>query len=226
MQVVASKKAADILSRPNAIHLIAQLNQSALALSPLLGIDDTGVRFEPFGVDRIAEEGDCFELSSNLSLQVLETPGHTWDFLSYYVPERRLLIASEAVGTREQRGHIMIDCLVDFDHYYQSIQRLKNLAVDILFQGHIYAFTGSDAQVHLDTSLDRSLRFKAMVKQFMRETGNDIQAVMQRFKAIEWESNPGLRQPEPAYLLNLEARIKTVLRAIAADAGKLYEKVH
>jgi hypothetical protein len=36
--------------------------------------------------------------------------------------------------------------------------------------------------------------------------------VKRKVKAVEWDHTPGMRQPEPAYLLNLEARINAVLR--------------
>ena len=44
-----------------------------------------------------------------------------------------------------------------------------------------------------------------------REKG-DIQLVMKQVKAFEWDGKIGIRQPEPAYVLNLEARINTVHR--------------
>jgi glyoxylase-like metal-dependent hydrolase (beta-lactamase superfamily II) len=142
----------------------------------------------------------------------MHTPGHTWDFLSYYVPQRKLLISSEALGTPDETGYIVTDCLVDYDMHYQSMQRLSMLDVETLCLGHVYSCTGSDARQHIAESLVQSCRFRHMVERFLVEDGSNIHTVMKRVKAIEWDGKSGLRQPEPAYLLNLEARIKTILR--------------
>ena len=130
------------------------------------GVETGNGQFEPFGVDATAGEGDCFEISPDLTVRVMQTPGHTWDFLSYYVPQRKLLVSSEALGTPDETGYIVTDCLVDYDVHYQSMLRLNALDVDTLCLGHIYACTGSDARRHMDASLVHSRRFFNMVAQF------------------------------------------------------------
>ena len=176
------------------------------------GVESGDVQFEPFGVDATAGEGDCFEISPDLTVRVMETPGHTWDFLSYYVPQRKLLVSSEALGTPDETGYIVTDCLVDYDVHYQSMLRLNDLDVDTLCLGHIYACTGSDARRHMDASLVHSRRFFDMVERFLSDEKGDVPAVMKRVKAYEWDGKAGIRQPEPAYVLNLEARINSVAR--------------
>ena len=51
-----------------------------------------------------------------------------------------------------------------------------------------------------------------MVERLLDQEKGDTQSVMKQIKAFEWDGKTGLRQPEPAYVLNLEARIKTVRR--------------
>jgi glyoxylase-like metal-dependent hydrolase (beta-lactamase superfamily II) len=219
MKVVCSPKAADVFGRPNAVALIADLNRSAAGMAADLDIDPSDVQFEPFRVDATAGEGDRFEISPDLSVHVLETPGHTRDFLSYYVPQVELLVASEALGTPDETGYIVTDCLVDYDMHYRSMERLNRLAVTTLCLGHICACTGEDARRHMAASLVQSRRFKDMVERFLAEEQGDIQTVMTRVKAVEWDGKSVLRQPEPAYVLNLEARIKTILRKWRAGAA-------
>ncbi len=219
MKVVCSKKAADVFGRPNAIALIADLNRFAAGMAPDFGVDLGNARFEPFTVDVRAGEGDCFEMSAGLTVRTMETPGHTWDFLSYYIPQRKLLVSSEALGTPDETGYIVTDCLVDYDVHYQSMQRLEALDVETLCLGHIYSCTGSDARRHVAQSLVQSRRFRRMVEQLLVQENGNIPAVMQRVKAYEWDGKPGLRQPEPAYVLNLEARINTVVRKWQAAQG-------
>lgn len=212
MQVVCSEKAANIFDRPNAISLIFDLNRFAAGMAVDFGVDPGDTIFESFSVDATTEEGDCFEISPDLTVQVMETPGHTWDFLSYTVPQLKLLVASEALGTPDETGYIVTDCLVDYDVHYQSMRRLSTLDIETLCLGHVYSCTGSDARRHVAESLVQSRRFRDMVERYLETENGHIPAVMKLVKAIEWDGKSGLRQPEPAYVLNLEARINTIVR--------------
>lgn len=220
MKVVCSKKAAGVFGRASAISLISDLNRFAAGMAVDFGVDPGGAHFEPFSVDEEAGEGDRFEISPGFSVHVMETPGHTWDFLSYYVPRRKLLVSSEALGTPDETGYIVTDCLVDYDVHYHSMERLAALDVEILCLGHIYSCTGTDARRHMAASLTQSRSFKEMVQQFLEEENGDVPSVMKRVKAHEWDGKTGFRQPEPAYVLNLEARINTVLRKWQAKQEK------
>jgi 2-aminobenzoylacetyl-CoA thioesterase len=212
MKVVCSAMAADVFQRPNAISRITDLNHFAAGMAAEFGIPPGDAPFASFGVDGMAGEGDRFEISQGRIVQAMETPGHTRDFLSYYIAGEKLLIASEALGTPDETGYIVTDCLVDYDVHYRSMERLNALDVETLCLGHIYACTGSDARFHMDQSLVQSRRFRRMVEDFLDEEKGDVQAVMRRVKAFEWDGKPGIRQPEPAYVLNLEARIQTIRR--------------
>ena len=70
------------------------------------------------------------------TVHVLATPGHTRDMLSYYIPERRMLIGTEAVGAEDMAGRVIIAPLSDYDAYLSSMERLSLLDVDVLCQGH------------------------------------------------------------------------------------------
>jgi glyoxylase-like metal-dependent hydrolase (beta-lactamase superfamily II) len=212
MQIVSSAKAADVFTRPNAVKLIAELNRFAAGMAADFGLDAAGGEFEPFAVDRVVAEGDTLRISPDVRVTVMETPGHTWDFLSYHIPAYRMLVASEAVGTPDETGYLVTDCLVDYDVHYRSMQRLSRLDVDILCLGHIYSCTGGEARRHMQASLTESRRFRSMVERLLDETEGDTAAAMKRIKAYEWDGKPGLRQPEPAYVLNLEARLNAVRR--------------
>ena len=212
MKVVGSQKAADVMKRPNAVALITELNRSSAPLAAKWGIEASDTSFASFTVDIVAREGNRFEIAPDLTLHTMETPGHTWDFLSYYMPERKLLMASEALGTRDETGGIIVDCLVDYDACIHSIERLNALDVDILFLGHVSSVTGPDACQHIKDSMRQLKGFKIMVEQLMIDAGGDLDAVKRKVKALEWDHIPGMRQPEPAYLLNLDARIDVVLR--------------
>lgn len=212
LRVGASIKAAEIIKRPNAVKLIQTLSENASeALAALDELKLLNEPFEPFDVDMVLEDGDVIELEDGLTVRVFSAPGHTADFLSYYIPERKMLIASEAGGCAEYSGYIHTACLSDFGVYLNSLRRLTSLEVDILCQGHRFVYVGEDAQTFLMRSMKTALDFKAMVQEFWEDENEDLSRVMARIRGIEYDPLPLPKQPEPAYLANLEARVKSIV---------------
>jgi glyoxylase-like metal-dependent hydrolase (beta-lactamase superfamily II) len=211
MKVAGSEHSRRILERPNAVRLIRELNRNAA--DAVHGIDPgllTNEPFEPCGIDLVIEPGSTVPLWPDLGLRALHTPGHTWDFLSFHVPERNLLVASEAVGVLHPNDYLVCECLVDFEAYLTSLRRLARLEAEILCQAHHYVFTGPDVEAFLRRSTRMTLEFQSLVERIWEET-RDLGETLERVKALEYDPMPPPRQPEPAYRLNLEARIRAVL---------------
>jgi glyoxylase-like metal-dependent hydrolase (beta-lactamase superfamily II) len=217
LKIAASRSAADIIERPNALETISGLNTAAVDwlenAAPGLAAK---VPFQPFSVDVILAEGDRIELPGGLTVQVLETPGHTWDSLSFYIPEKKLLLAGEAVGCMSPTGILSTEFLVDFDLYIQSIERLARLNVDILCQSHHQVFTGENARTVLKRAIPAALAFKNRVEQLLHEENSQVEKVVERIKSEEYDSQPDPKQPEQAYLLNIQARVKSLAKKLAA----------
>ena len=212
MKVGASPESAEILKRPNAVKLIRALSENAreavAGIAEALLVKDG---FEPFAVDRPLRDGERIEIGGGLGVEILSTPGHTRDFLSYYVPEKKILVSSEAGGCAVNSGYISVDCLTDFDVYMASLNRLASLDVEVLCQGHRYVYTDEDVQPFFEKSIRSALEFKDMVEDFRHEESGDLQRIMARIKEFEYDPLPQPKQPEQAYLANLGARVKSIL---------------
>jgi glyoxylase-like metal-dependent hydrolase (beta-lactamase superfamily II) len=216
MKVVSSEKARRIFGRPNAIALIKELNRVAEQLVQSIGLDYKPFAvFHPFETDLTAGKGDFFELSPDLTVRVMETPGHTWDCLSFYIPEKKILFSSEAAGQPDRTGYIVSDCPADYGEYLLSLKRLSSLELEVLCLGHLLVYTLRDVKRYFRESLAACEKFHNLVANYLSEQQGDLQQVKKRIKAIEYDSKMGIKQPEPAYLLNLEARIKAVQKHIA-----------
>jgi len=215
MKVITSKKAKDILGRPNAIKLIKALNQASEEIAGDIKIDfASSGEFKPFEIDETVKDNDTFKISNGLNIRIIETPGHTSDCLSYYIQEKKILISSEAAGQSDLTGYIVSDCLYDYDQYFSSMKRLSLLDIEILCPGHLFVYTGDDAKKFLRESMLECERFRKLVELCLDEEDGDLDRVRIRIKKIEYDSNDGPKQPEPAYLLNLEARIKAVAKKL------------
>jgi glyoxylase-like metal-dependent hydrolase (beta-lactamase superfamily II) len=217
LEVCASARAADILKRPNAQELIAKLSEEILApVSAVPCMDPSRLlahAFQPFEVDTVLTNGQIVELEEGLTVEVLATPGHTRDQLSYYIPEKRILIATESVGLLERSGHIVCEFLVDYDAYVASLKRLAALPVEVLCQGHHYVFVGRDeVKRFFARSLHEAERFKNRVYELLDAESGSIERVMERIKAEQWDVNKGPKQTLPAYLLNLRARVSHLVK--------------
>jgi glyoxylase-like metal-dependent hydrolase (beta-lactamase superfamily II) len=217
LRTAAAEHAQAILARPNAISLMQALTKAAVQTAAINGFAaDPDIEFEPFGIDRVLKEGDVLHPSDDTAVQVLATPGHTRDCLSFYIPSRKVLIASEAAGIMDTTGYIVSDCLVDYDMYLDSLKRLSRLDVDILCLGHRYALSGEDARRYLSRSIAHCLEFRDIVAESLDRERNDLARTVQAIKAWEYDGKPEPKQPEPAYRINLEARVN----AVAKHLGK------
>lgn len=164
--------------------------------------------FEPFIIDEVLREGDIIELSDNTHVHIIETPGHTRDMLSYYVPEKKILISTESAGVMDQTGHIVTEFLVDFDSYISSLQRLAALDVDVFCPGHHYIFVGEEVKLFFKNSLVAAQRFREKAEKLLGEAEGSIDYVIRAIKSEEYDTNPGPKQPETAYLINLRTRVE------------------
>ena len=220
MEVVASHKAGEILKRPSAVERIRYLNLAAEVLVKQIGVNGTpGAHFESFDIDRYVQEGDRVEIAAGCCVEVIASPGHTWDCLSYRISDKNILLSSEAAGQPDQSGYIVTDCLADYDCYLRSLQQLKALTPDVLCPGHIFVFSAEDASAYLERAQVACIDFFNLVSACAREENEDVERIKQRIRAHEYDANPGPKQPEPAYLINLEARIRAILKAGSITTG-------
>ena len=222
MTVVASERTKKVLGRPNALALMRELTEFAEQLMPKSAIELKALdKFEPFEADLTAKEGDVIGLSRDIAVQVLETPGHTRDSLSYYIPRKKILLCAEAAGVPDATGYVVCEALVDYDLYVESMRRLSKLDIEVLCLGHRQALTGQEAKAYFQKSMADCRRFLNLVEIALNEYGGDVPQTMARVKTVEYDPVKGPKQIEPAYLLNLEAKVKAIKKRIERKPGNL-----
>ncbi|MFP4444710.1 MAG: MBL fold metallo-hydrolase [Desulfosudaceae bacterium] len=223
MDVCASPRVGALMERPSVIERIRMLSSAgeASAVEYVGDFPFDGRTFEPFTVDRALADGDEISVSDDLTVQVIATPGHTRDCLSYYIPEKKVLIASEAVGIPDNTGYVVTDFLVDYDTFMESMERLDGLDIDVLCFGHNYIYTGEDCRGFIAGAKQYARKFFQQVADSLDEEQGDVSRVIQRLRAMEYDKILEPKQPEPAYLMNLEARIMAVQKRLA-QAGERF----
>jgi glyoxylase-like metal-dependent hydrolase (beta-lactamase superfamily II) len=213
LKIAASALAAEFMGRANVVNRITALSRDLIALTAVIpGVDASKLLqnpFEPFKVDLLLKDGDRIAVEEGLTVEVLATPGHTRDMLSYYVPEKKILIATEASGCIDRAGTLITEFLFNYETYLSSLKRLAGLEVEILCQGHHRVFVGRDeVKAFFTWSLQEAVRFKDRVYELLDATKSNIEEVIRLIKQEQYDINLNVKQPEKAYLLNLTARVK------------------
>lgn len=149
--ILASAPAAKTLGAEKAISFFAKIDD--LLTTSLLG---NGLISErplpspapslPFAVDRVVRDGEIIEVDEGVAFQVLETPGHSDCSLSFFEPQRGILIISDATGYyMPQPDHWWPNYFYDYAAYVRSIERLAALPAELLCLSHNAAIRGRDA---------------------------------------------------------------------------------
>jgi len=212
MQICCPAPGAHILTRPNALETIRQLNQSGAQYLQQLGKVDKDVPgFEDFEVDRKIDDGECFDLGMGLSLQAIATPGHTKDSTSYYIPEKKILFTGEAAGIMAPNGYIFSEWLTSYKDYINSLKKLASLQIEILCLGHGFILTGRDAADYMPRAIESCDKFLHLIQSTLEKTGGDEKEAKALIKKMEYDPLPDPKQPDIAYLLNLDAKIGAVV---------------
>lgn len=207
LKVAAHPRVGEIVARPGAVALIRRLNETVLGGPP--PVDDPTLRvFEPFPVDEPLADGDRIELGDGVTVEVLATPGHTQDSLSYYLPHARAVICGEAAGVPGLDGTIMPEFLQDYEAYVTSLERLAGLDLDIIGLPHNGVLTGPEARAYMQASLTATHAFHRRLGEALDAAHGDPEPAFGELMRQLYSSNVG--QPPDAFAINLRAMLRQV----------------
>lgn len=221
MKIGASELACQIMSKQKSLDHISSLNLFAESIF----FSDThlsSVPFQPFQIDTILSEGDVLNIGNSLNISVLETPGHTRDSLCFYLNEQKTIFTGDCGGIVHDSGYIFYDFLSGCAAYIHSLSKICNSGAEILCPGHYNSFKGAKCEQYLVDLLPECMKFIDYVSGILSAHNNDINICMNIIKSFEYDLLPQPKQPEPAYLLNLEARLRSVLSFVSTDSRHLF----
>ncbi len=169
---------------------------------------DEDVKLETFSLDMELKEGDSIDLGS-LTCVVYETPGHTRDSLSYYIPEIETLIPGECLGVPEgnKGDSVQVEFLSSFDEYINSIKKMQLLNAKILCHAHGWVFTDNDVPEFIDMSLKATYVYRKLIESYLDGAGGDIKKTIEIIIKKEYEEKGNIFQEKNAYITNLTAQV-------------------
>ena len=209
LKVVASKLAAEVFKRPNAVQLIQSLSQGMEeAFKSQIGGAD--VTFRGLELDRTLEDGDEIVLQDGTRIQAIATPGHTRDAVSYYIPKLKALVCGEAVGSLDRNLEVRSVFLSSCNDYLTSLEKLQDLEIEILLMGHAHVLTEGDARGIVARAIEATRAFKKRIEEELGFYKGDQEGVVKKIFREDYVEKKLIQQDERPYLINLTAQVKAI----------------
>ena len=169
--VAASRRAKALLADPGVSNRMKELNHEAVVQAGLerkaleMGFDFTGIE-----VEETLQEGDKVSCGE-VSLDVLEVPGHSSCSIALYLQEEKALFASDAAGVRFGE-YYMAAGNSNFDLFQQSLEKMSRLEVDVLLGEHFGALVGAEGRGYLKKAMEEAARTRRLLEDSYRRTGD------------------------------------------------------
>ncbi|HEU18836.1 MAG TPA: MBL fold metallo-hydrolase [Deltaproteobacteria bacterium] len=209
VKIVTSAPAAATLQKETAVQLMKSLNNDyENKFRKFIGTED--VSFDSISVDQTVKDGDEFNLGSDWVIQVMATPGHTRDSVSYYIPKIKALIPGEATGVLNGNYDIQSEFSSSYHDYVHSLERLATLDVEILLLPHVHVLTGEDAKKHFVNSLNAAQALKERIENRLDAFNGDRDAAIEAIVKEDYDESQAVLQDKRSFLLNLQAKVKAV----------------
>ncbi|MCP4373499.1 MAG: MBL fold metallo-hydrolase [Deltaproteobacteria bacterium] len=162
-KIVASQRAKELLAAPNVIEMIEFLNQALLKdVEREAQAKDLGLEFSGINVEELVKDDDIISCG-DLSIKILEVPGHSSCSIAAYVAEEKAMFGSDAGGI--PFGDQIFTCAnSNFDKYQESLKKMAGYEINVYLAEHYGARTGKDAGNFLKRSLDYAKEARAVLE--------------------------------------------------------------
>lgn len=199
-----------ILQRPNALKAIRKRSETAGRQfgdpqNPLSPYRDEDLR-----IDRVLQDGERISLG-DLTVQALETPGHTNCSLSYYVEEERLLFTSESIGCYYGGGHMGTVVLTGMDKAFASIEKCRSLHPEKIIGPHHGLIEEITPEEYFDMAEAKAQEIHDFAVEMIRK-GMTIEEMTEKVKERYWIGKNKEGQPEEAFEVNAAAMLSNVMK--------------
>lgn len=169
MRVCASRRGREQLLRPEVIGAIMDFSRVLLAREGMAEREpELGLPFDAIVVDEVLEDGLTLQ-AGDLSLEVMEVPGHSSCSIAVYCREEKALFASDAGGI-PYGGRVFAAANSNYDQYQESLERMSRYAVEVHCAEHYGALTGDDAGTFMERSKESARITRGIIEDSYRKT--------------------------------------------------------
>ena len=211
-KIIASQRAKDLLSDPRVDESVRLLNQELLIeYGREQQAVNNGFEFSGIAVEELVKEGDVLTCG-DLTMEVLEVPGHSSCSIAVYVPREKALFASDAAGV-PFGNHIFTAANSNFDKYQESLERMAGYDIDVLLAEHYGARTGNDARGYLKKSMASAKKTRNLLEESYART-RDIEKSTEELTDRFMEEVPGDFLSRDVFALVIGQMLKYISRQV------------
>ncbi|MBW2249988.1 MAG: MBL fold metallo-hydrolase [Deltaproteobacteria bacterium] len=187
-KITASQRAKELLAAPNVIETIEFMNQALLKEK---GREDQAkdlrLEFTGINVEEVVKDDDIISCG-DLTIEIIEVPGHSSCSIAAYVPEEKAMFASDAGGI--PFGDQIFTCAnSNFDKYQESLKKMVGYEIDVYLAEHYGARTGKDANSFLKRSMDFAKEARAILEASYART-KDVKKSTEEITGMLIENTP------------------------------------
>lgn len=209
LKAVGSRKAQAVADKKKARELMQFLNAS---FAQDLGIALPPDRIDELSIDMAMDDGQEIRLGDDMTIQAMETPGHTRCAINYHFLEERLLVCSETLGIAPRYPEVIPCLIVGYRSTLDAIERSRELRPRHVFVSHMGLIPDGEADRFFDNA---RLGVEKAVSMLLEMHGrgcseNEITAAFRQ----EFYIPCAALQPERAFILNTRALIPRILEEL------------
>jgi len=213
LRLVTSRTGAEVLLKDTPRKVIREL--SIVAIKEYNSKIDTAYSDDAFHADIIVKDGDIISLGG-LSVKTLETPGHTRDSLSFFIPELEILVVSETAGFMTPDGTLYPTYLTGVNDTINSIEKLRKIPYKFLSFPHRGIADEKDANGFFDKALKAVTDCRDFILD-MNDKKLDKEAMFEKYVQKYGSEKILAYQPWDAFVVNARATITCTLREFAPN---------
>jgi len=187
-KITASQRAKELLAAPNVIETIEFMNQALLKEKGQEDqAKDLGLEFTGINVEEVVKDDDIISCG-DLTIEIIEVPGHSSCSIAAYVSEEKAMFASDAGGI--PFGDLIFTCAnSNFDKYQESLKKMAGYEIDVYLAEHYGARTGKDANSFLKRSMDFAKEARAILEASYART-KDVKKSTEEITGILMKNTP------------------------------------
>ncbi len=199
----------DVLAKESVINRMNQMSEHQRdAYKDIVGDEDVSIETIP--LDCPLTEGDKVDLG-DFTCEVYESPGHTRDATSYFLPEKEILFPGESIGLpyiRDEKKPYVI-FLTSYEDYLNTIKKLSALKPKMICFGHGFVLTEDDVDIYFENSYQNTIDYKKLLEDYLDKANGDIKEAVSIMVDGEYGSilDGEIPQEKNAYIANITVQL-------------------
>lgn len=216
LKLVTCEAGASVLLKDTPRRVIRELSNEA-GNSYVPGYKPLEYDYNDFIADVVVKDGDSISLGG-VCVTVIETPGHTRDSLSFYIPETGLLITSETPGVLMPNGEVYPTYLVSYKGALEAVDRCSAIPFQYLSLPHRGVVAEKTASGYLKKAKEADIDCHHFIVE-MHLNGLNEEQILDAYEKKYGSESVYSVQPKFAFLVNAKATIACTLKEYHAEAG-------